>query len=354
MLSPANDLLLQTALRALEESTGIRHDLDPEAASEDRCRITLTFPGKLNTDGREVTYEALLRQIDRPDKAIALMKTFNANATHSHFLLVAPRITEATAKALRGSNLEYLDAGGNAHLRGEHHHILIQGLKAPDLHTVRANEGGTSTTSALRIIFAVLCHPPLLNATYREIARSAGVALGTVGPVLDDLERRRFTTGTRPSRRLIDPLRLLDEWATNYPTRLRPKLHPRRFKAGVSDWISAIDLSEYGGWWGSEVAADRYTHYLKAATTTIYLNPKAGKLTSLVAKARMRPDPNGEIEILDAFWDLPPDQTHPDVVPRVLAYADLLASLDPRNIEVARMLHQEQIARGYHQAEDPG
>jgi len=37
------------------------------------------------------------------------------------------------------------------------------------------------------------------------------------------------------------------------------------------------------------------------------------------------------------------DETHPDLIPPILAYADLMATLDPRNIEVARMIRERII-----------
>ena len=69
---------------------------------------------------------------------------------------------------------------------------------------------GQAAAAALRMIFALLCEPPLLDRSYREIATAAGIALGTVGPVLEDLRERRLLTDKdgRHSRRFLDPERL--------------------------------------------------------------------------------------------------------------------------------------------------
>jgi len=48
--------------------------------------------------------------------------------------------------------------------------------------------------------------------------------------------------------------------------------------------------------------------------------------------------------LLKAFWNFPPETQHPDVVPPLLAYADLMASFDPRNHETAQILHERLIA----------
>ena len=59
---------------------------------------------------------------------------------------------------------------------------------------------------------------------------------------------------------------------------------------------------------------------------------------------RRRPDPEGPIEILEKLWQFPSveisetSEATPDVAPPLLIYADLLASRDPRNIELAKMI----------------
>lgn len=68
-----------------------------------------------------------------------------------------------------------------------------------------------------------------------------------------------------------------------------------------------------------------------------------------MADHRLRADPKGNVEILDAFWDLPDDPAHPDVVPPGLVYADLVATLDPRNLDTAKLLRERFIDHALHQ-----
>jgi len=201
--------------------------------------------------------------------------------------------------------------------------------------------------TTLRVIFALLCRPELLNAPYRDIIRAAGVALGAVGDVLRDLQGRGYITdGKRKgSRRLLDPERLCEEWVTNYPMRLRPKLTPRRFRATTPDWWQHADVATCGAQWGSEVAVEKLTGYLKPATVTLYVRPEQERanVARLVATHKLRADPQGDIEMLDTFWDWPADPTYPDLVPPILVYADLMATHDPRNLEAARLLYDRKI-----------
>lgn len=98
-------------------------------------------------------------------------------------------------------------------------------------------------------------------------------------------------------------------------------------------------------YWGGEIAAARLTDYLKPETATLYLDPKMGRhaLTKLIATHRLRADPEGNVEILDKFWNVPTDKTQPEIVPPILVYADLVASLNPRNLEVANLLRERYI-----------
>jgi len=181
-----------------------------------------------------------------------------------------------------------------------------------------------------------------MRAPYRKIAATAGIALGAVGTVFGDLQQQGLITGhdTTFGRRLLEPNRLLDLWSITYPLRLRPKLHAHRFRAPNPDWWCDLDPIEFDAWWGGEVAADRLTGMLKPATQTMYVAPGSAQQTlrTLVAKHRLRADPTGDFEVLDAFWNLPRGTIQPQVAPVPLVYADLMASLDPRSREVAKVV----------------
>jgi hypothetical protein len=183
-----------------------------------------------------------------------------------------------------------------------------------------------------------------LNATYRKIAVAARVALGTIGPVIKDLEARRHITPESdrvrgPRRRLLDAERLVQEWVAYYPALLRPKLNIRRFKAPQPGWIQGLNLQPYHAFWGGEVAANRLLHLLAPETATIYARETPKRL---IAEHKLRADINGDVEILDTFWD-EPVPTLGDAVPPILAYADLNATTDGRNLEAARMIYEKYI-----------
>jgi len=251
-------------------------------------------------------------------------------------MLVAPFISRQMAEHCRKLHLSFLDTAGNAYLEAPGLYVYITGQPRPK----DAGESKFRAVGAagLQVGFALLSRPELVHAPYREIAQDAGAALGTITHVMRDLEARGFLAGGR-RRRMLDPRRLLEEWVTHYPIALRPKLHPRRFEAS-REQLAQADLKRLGACWSGELAAQRLTQFLKPAGFTIYTHKAVNRL---VAALRLRANPTGNLEVLDAFWNFKPDPEYPDLVPPVLAYADLLATRDGRNIEAANLIYEQRI-----------
>jgi hypothetical protein len=62
-----------------------------------------------------------------------------------------------------------------------------------------------------------------------------------------------------------------------------------------------------------------------------------------IAAGGSRPDGSGDVEVLEAFWSNERLGLSGTTVPIPLLIADMLASLDSRNIEAARKLHGSWI-----------
>jgi len=198
--------------------------------------------------------------------------------------------------------------------------------------------------AGLRVVFVLLAAPTLLQAPYRDIAKAAGVALGTVGGILTDLRNHGFLVEDHQGkRRWIDRQRVIQTWATNFPLRLRERLHIRRFRVPDGDWWKTARPEDFGGYWGGEIAAAKCLGELVPKTATLYLPEDRN---GFLAKHRFRADPQGPIEVLDAFWQLPQvPENLAGLVPPLLVYADLHAIGDPRTLEQARLIHDRCLAR---------
>ena len=328
--------ILRRATDAFEKATGLRAQTRAEPEGLAKPHVLL----EIIVEGRAVRFAAEVTPVDR-FQTLGAIKDRAGIAPYPP-LLVAPHVTEAIAEKCRELRLPFMDEAGNAYVEAQGLFVLVTGRRRP-LQARETLAYRALTPAGLRIAFALLNHPDLAAAPYRQIARAAGVALGTVGDVLADLEQRGHLAPEKPGpRRLLAPERLQDEWVTHYPIKLRPKLNARRFTASTRDWWKDLDVSRYRAWWGGEIAAEKLTGYLKPERIILYVE---GKPDELILAKRLRPDANGEIELLEAFWTTTGRRPHDDVAPPLLVYADLMATTDPRNIETAKLIREHELAQ---------
>lgn len=274
-------------------------------------------------------------------------------------ILVADYINPKMAKRLKTMGVQFVDTAGNAYLNQPPVYVHVTGNKRPDNQvTFKEEVNRAFDATGLKVVYGFLREGELVDATYREIAERTGVALGTVGKVLKGLIETGYVVdrGRGKGRRLVQKKRLLDRWVEAYPEKLKPKQRVGEFVADDPFWWEEIHAEEYGAYWGGEIAAAKYTNYLKPETVTIYLPEYTGK--ELLAKARLRKlragdvGGRGAVKIYRPFW--PVEDEGGDyknkmteirgVVDPILAYADLIATGDSRNLETARMIYERYIA----------
>ena len=257
-------------------------------------------------------------------------------------LIIADYVNPKMAERLREMGIAFMDTAGNAYVNEPPLFIFVKGNKL-EVVPVRQTPIRAFQAAGLKVIFALLHNPQLVEAPYRDIAVAAKVALGTVGCVLNDLREAGYLVdmGVR-GRRLVGKKKLVDRWTIAYPERLRPKLWIGRYQTAQPQWWGNANSHHLQAYWGGEVAAAKMARYLKPQFVTIYTKKKPAEL---ILRNRLKKDPNGNVEILKIFWDTEFNQPHPDLVPPLLVYADLLATGDARNIETARIIYEQALTR---------
>lgn len=338
--------MLDQAIDALRHTTGLTVVVEKLQVNGFINQVDAFI--KITINKKIYGYAVVVKNVDR-FATVAQVK-HQLEGVNERPLLIARRLTDAAADKCKELGLNYIDLAGNAFINEPDFLILIKGQKQvvyPN-NPMNLNAGikaGTATN--LRMVFALLCNPEMLNAPYREIQKVAGIALGAVGWVFLDLEARGLTLGgkLKGNRVLIKPEKLTQEWVTNYPIKLRPKLNPQRFRTNNQDWWKNLDVRNYNAQWGGEVAADKLTHYLKPNFFTLYIHVKDARknFAELIVDNRLIPDPKGNIEVLEAFWGFDDAEFLPEIVPTLLVYADLVASNDPRNLETAKIIYDRVI-----------
>jgi hypothetical protein len=343
--------LIAQAVEAFARSTGLQLQVlagEPESAGPSPWIMEIVA-GETKPARR---YRTLVRRIDRRE-ALGAVKAQLAQE-EGKALLVTDRLSSALAHHCRTIDLPFIDSAGNGYLCDDGLLVFVCGERQPKEIGSKADRptGRAATATGLKLVFALFCKPELLSATSPEIAAAAGIAQGSVAAGLKDLERRGHLVdlGWGKGWTLRSRRQLLDVWLQEFPVRLRPKLRSYRFRLADTQWWKGGEPEAYGGQWGSEVAAALVGNVLRPEKVLLYLQQGSmvRGLVRLMKEQALKSDPEGDLEVVEAFWSNKAlDLTGP-YVPEPLVIADLLASLDPRNLEAAAELKE----RWLHAVED--
>ena len=330
--------LIATALEGLHASTGITGSVRNNVDAHVSFQIT----------DKSLEYVCVVKQ--KIDRYHMLEDLKARSAQDSPELLVCPHLSNAMAIRCQELDIQFIDTAGNAYLTdGAGILIQVAGRRTSMESLVAAREM-TITPAALRLMFAFLDKPSMLNASYRDMSTSVGVSIGAIGKVLETLAVRGFIATTPDGKRNVPNVELmLSEWAVGYASRLRPKLKKFRFATVHPDelrhaWMPEMRVAE----WSGEVAAQMLTQHLNPATFTIYMDMEnaPGALAALVKQFRLRADPHGPIEVVQPFWNMSDFSGSFPTAPLHVVYADLLCTQDSRNLLVAREIAHTIIEHG--------
>ncbi|RJQ65648.1 MAG: hypothetical protein C4519_27595 [Desulfobacteraceae bacterium] len=272
---------------------------------------------------------------------VAIEKTQPTLPGHDR-ILVTEYATPPMADLMRQIGLLFMDTAGNAYINKPPLYIFIKGNKRPE-NLKPAPIKRLFKPAGLKVVFALLNNPQMVDWPYRQVAAVTDVALGTVDWIFRDLKEMGFLVemGGR-KRKITNPLPLLKRWVEAYPEQLRPKLGIERFKADDPNWWKNVDIADYNACWGGEVAAAKITKQLKPEKVIIYAPEPPGKL---IIEKKLRKTATGDIEILKPFWKFDHKLIHLGIAPPLLIYADLMATGDDRNIETAEIIYDNYLAQ---------
>ncbi|MEY2116959.1 type IV toxin-antitoxin system AbiEi family antitoxin [Rhodanobacter sp. FW106-PBR-R2A-1-13] len=188
-------------------------------------------------------------------------------------MLVTDYVTPNLADELRNREVHFMDAAGNAYLATPDFMVWVKGERPRVAPEAPVGTGRAFTATGLQVLFALLCAPERAALPYRDIAKLAGVAHGTVGWVMVELPRLGFlATVPQHGRRLVNVETLLAQWTEAYARTLRPKMVLGRYRAETLEWATADNALRYDLALGGEPAAAQLTQRLRPGTATFYGN----------------------------------------------------------------------------------
>lgn len=355
--------ILDEALLAIHRETGIRLDVIEKKVQHRNFEIDAEL--RLYPEGKTLFAE-IKKWAPQANLGVLINRV---RGFPGEGILIADYVNPNMAERLRQEKIQYIDTAGNAYIHQPGQFVYIKGNPAPKVQHRKEKDTARRAFEprGLEVVYAFLCHEWLLNEPcrtlveepYRTIADRAGVAVGTVGWVINALKAGGFIRKTDwgNKRKLVNHEKLLERWVEAWPEKLKPKLHLGEFVTEEPFWWENIDITKYDGYWGGEVAAAKYVNYLRPEAATIYI-PKA-RLPELLREARLqKADGWGgantyQVHIYQRFWrktteyldngyDEEQGLAHP-----ILTYADLIATGETRNLETAKKLYEQHIARQF-------
>lgn len=218
-------------------------------------------------------------------------------------LLISHYISPQMAALLKQKEIEYADCAGNLYLNQMPLYIEIGGQKHPKKPP---GSDRIFRTAGLKLIYLLLRNQQAVNATYRALADDAGIALGAIGDLFTELEKRgNLSIGKDGKRHLEAREELLQRWQLGYLETLRPKLILQRCQISPGYSVNQIPelLQQLADGKqiliGGELGAAMLTSKFQPQSAVLYLQPEL-QLKAML-QLHLIPDPEGKITLLQPF-----------------------------------------------------
>jgi hypothetical protein len=284
-------------------------------------------------------------EIKKELRAHMMQRILDYNAKHPPFMLVAGRLFPKMKGELRQNNVAYLEANGNFFLKTENLWFCIDTNPAIEIEEDNRNRAFNKT--GLRVVYEFLQNKDLINHPYRNIAEQTLTAIGNITNIIKGLRQEGFILPVnKQDVVLVNKENLIRKWVEAYEYNLKPTLKIGTFRfVNDNDYLNwnTIPLREGKTWWGGEPAGDLLTNYLRPEELTLYTTEARAEL---MKNYRLAPDEDGKVKIYKKFWNT--GELIPNVVPPLLAYADLLNTGNQRCIETAQKIYEQNIKHALH------
>ncbi len=235
------------------------------------------------------------------DLVIHQLKTTAAPAGCAPLLLthyVSPNL----ALKFKQKQIEFADCAGNLLLQQSPLYVEIGGQRHPPSHS---GLDRLFRPAGLKLIYLFLRNRQTVNASYRVLAADAGIALGAIGDLLTELEKRGNLSRDTQKRELIAAEELLQRWQLGYLETLRPRMFLQCCALNpdyaLHQLPELLRRSPDGGqvMLGGELGASLLSSSFTPESATLYLDPKIQ--LKLMLQLHLIPDPQGEVTLLAPF-----------------------------------------------------
>ena len=196
-----------------------------------------------------------------------------------------------------------------------------------------------------QVVFCLLAWPEMTQDSIRHLAHTAGVSVGLAQQAIAALAADKYLTIGK--ERLLRGGELLDQWTAAFGSGLARRLELGRFNGEPTPqkWADAGHVVYLGG----EAAVPDQLH---GGGLTLYVPQMDTRAAIASGWRRAEPQTAADIIVRRQFWtdpetlgDLPTTDSQIRRAPLPLVCADLVASGEPRQREVARDVRELVLDR---------
>lgn len=287
---------------------------------------------------------------------VLLQLTHYTKKTKAKLLILSDYFPPRLAERLIQEGINFVDAAGNVYVHWSPKlHIQIQGMRPKQLWESKTER--LSQPSGLQLIYALITQGPRTLGSYRELARAAGVALGSVAWVVRELKAKGYLVQRgRKDWRLTRKGKLLDLWVGGYAGRLRRKLVIGRYWPPEEDRRATMthlqkELADGKIHWAltGGFAADELTRHYRGNELSFFVQDWPSDLSR---RLMWLPSPEGPVTVLRQFsplvvFDLERSSTF-SVAHPLLVYSELVFQGRERELETAKILYERYLTSFVH------
>lgn len=259
-------------------------------------------------------------------------------------ILFSEYLSYSVRSKLREKSINYADAAGNIFVKSDLLYLFIDGKKKDNF---RKNIFPKNFSSVgLKLIYAFLTDNNLVNKKYRELSDYTGISLDSIFRTMRELKKQGYLIDANiQNKNLIHKKELFEKWVSLFAEILKPKISRGNFKSLNPGFLNDWKNIPFNGksLWGSEPAASLLDNYIRPEFFTIYTSESNEEL---LKKFRLVEANDGNIKIFDFFLKENFSSYAGDnisVVHPILIYADLINTVNPRNVESAKIIYEKYI-----------
>ncbi|MBW2149955.1 MAG: helix-turn-helix domain-containing protein [Deltaproteobacteria bacterium] len=259
-------------------------------------------------------------------------------------ILFSPYITQEMAEYLDSKSINYVDLVGNCRfVIGTKYHISKSGKRPPkkEFKLPRISVQG------LKLIFSLLADPILIKHSVREIASLAGISKSSAANWLQNLEEEGLLGRTKKSLQIIEKEKLLNRWLEGYKSILLPEIFigsymtPFKFPHDLEKQVMRV-LNDNGIAFaqGEFTAAWELVRHYRGTHATFHIH----KLNqTLLNDIKAVPARDGNLVLMDFVNTISLRGRTSLAVHPLLIYTQLISMNDPRAIETAKIIYEENL-----------